>query len=329
MPRVPLKIFISYRQSDTGPQVSSLSDFLKEAFGRTAVFVDTATVQHGPRWPPQIRRSLEAAGVLLVVLGPNWFNKTNRRRLDERADWVRTEITRAIRRHIPIVTLLIGGAELPGRDLLPGLLFKLRDHLTIELSDKLWEHDISYLITKLVAIGCRRLPTRIVLMDSHTKIYERKRNRIPEEMNCHVIRRQLQALPAQAIDIEPVNRDWQGELGILARKPDLIIIHYSCLDDNGRTRRLREFLERILRDLENTEIIVYSRTKDARSKKSASEFDQHVKGLAPGFEDRVHGLVVFSPKSPPGARRQAQTFNDPDAANDLRALVRQVLAIDG
>ena len=328
MARNPLKIFVNYRQNDTGAAVSSLADYLKEAFGRKAVFVDTAAVQHGPKWPPQIKQALEASGVLLVVLGPKWFNRKNRRRLDQGEDWVRTEIASSIKRDIPIVTLLIGGAALPKRDALPADLVGLWDHLTLELSHEHWEHDVSYLINKLVDIGCRRLPTRIVLMDSHTKIYERKRNRIPEEMNCHVIRRQLQALPGQAIDIEPVNRDWRGEDAVAVRQPDLIVVHYSCLDDKGRTRRLREFLETILRNSSNTQIIVYSRTKDRRSRKSAERLDRHIKAMAPEFEDRVHGLPVFRPKPLPGQRQPSQTFNDPDTANDLRALVRSVLAID-
>jgi TIR domain len=324
----PTKIFINYRQVDTGPEVRSLSDYLKEAFGRTMVFVDTTNVGHGPKWPPQIKHALKAAGVLLVAVGPTWFNKENRRRLNTQSDWVRMEIAKSLERGIPIFPLLINGAGLPRRKSLPTRIAGLNDHQAIDLGHKSWDRDVSYLIGKLVTVGCRRLPVRIILMDSHKKIYERKPNRVPEEMNSHVIRRQLESLSGPAVEIEPVHPQWEGESGILARNPSLIIIHYSCLDEDEKTQRLRRFLDRILGASSVVEVIVYSRTNRKRSAKNARDFDVHVKAfVATDVASRVHGLAVFKPKSRSG-RREAQTFDDPDTANDLRALVRDVLTIE-
>jgi hypothetical protein len=328
--KTPLKIFVSYRQTDTGPEVRTLSDYLKEAFGRTMVFVDTANVRHGPKWPPQIQQALEAAGVLIVAVGPKWFNEENQRRLNEEGDWVRLEIARSLERDIRIIPLLVNGAQRPNPGLLPSSIADLGKHLPMPLARENWAGQVRDLIDELVAVGCRRLPMRIILMDSHTKIYGRKKNRIPEEMNSHVIRRQLESLPGQTIEIEPVNSSWRGEVGIAARNPGLIIIHYSCLDEGRKApQRLEQFLERILGDCPDVEVIVYSRTTHDRSAKFEDEFDEDIKQLVSSrFMDRVHGLPVFRPKPRRGQKSLAQTFDDPATARALRKLVTEVLAID-
>lgn len=328
MAKSPLKIFVSYRQTDTGPEVHALSEYLKEAFGRTMVFVDTANVRHGPEWPPQIRQALQSAGVLLVALGPNWFNEENLRRLDREDDWVRMEIAESLKRGIHIFPVLINGARLPMREQCPALIAGLTDHQALELDRKSWDRDVSYVIKTLTEVGCRRLPVRTILMDSHTKIYARKKNRRPEEMNSHVIRRQLETLPGQAIEIEPVNSRWRGEAAIAARNPSLIIIHYSCLDEGGKPQRLEQFLNAILDECRNVEVIVYSRTTHNRSASYAAEFDEDIKKFVPEFEERLHGLPVFRPKAKRGQKREAQNFDDPDTARDLRSLVKKALAID-
>jgi hypothetical protein len=294
------------------------------------VFVDTANVRHGPKWPPQIQQALEATGVLLVAVGPQWFSEENQCRLNEQGDWVRLEIARSLERDITIIPVLINGAQRPNPEMLPPSIIDLGKYLTMPLGRENWEGQVRDLIDELVAVGCRRLPMRVILMDSHLKIYGRKENRIPEEMNSHVIRRQLESLPGQTIEIEPVNAGWRGEVGIAARNPSLIIIHYSCLDDGRKApQRLEQFLERIMGDCPDVEVIVYSRTTQDRSAEFEDEFDEDIKELVSSkFTDRVHGLPVFWPKPRRGQKRQAQTFDDPATARDLRKMVKKVLAID-
>src|SRR3954464_11540160 len=111
MSRMPSKIFVSYRRSDTGHATRLLAATLKQAFGPDAVFVDTESIQPG-EWPEQIERGLSAADLTLVVIGARWLNIRNRRRIGEKSDWVRKEIDRSIKRKIKIVPLLID-AKLP------------------------------------------------------------------------------------------------------------------------------------------------------------------------------------------------------------------------
>jgi hypothetical protein len=321
-------IFISYRRVDTGSVVPSLAAALIQTFGAAAVFLDTDTIRLGRPWPQQIDRALEAAEILLIAMGPNWLNVTDengQRRLDQEMDWVRNEIANSIRRNIQIIPLLIGGAVRPSSDELPGDLSTLPNYPEFELRNEHWQRDISALIDHLVKNGCKRLSVaqpKIILMDSYAKVYERKP--VSGEMNSHVIERRLQGLlPPDTIDIEPVYRDWQGGDGISRKKPDLIIIHYSCMDDDrGQPRRLKQFLEKVLSTSENTKIIVYSRTSSEPSARAASAFARRIRDLVPWVKGRVYGLPIYRRKTHP------QTFSDPETASALRSLVKEVLKID-
>src|SRR5262249_4198975 len=61
--------------------------------------------------------------VLVCVIGPDWgtaADATGRRRLDDEHDIVRWEVRTALERRIPVVPVLVGGAEMPA-DLPPDL----------------------------------------------------------------------------------------------------------------------------------------------------------------------------------------------------------------
>jgi hypothetical protein len=67
-------------------------------------------------------RALVNSDVLVAVLGPDWRTLTGsegRRRLDDPTDWLRLEVGWAAEFDIPIVTVLLDGAEQPTPDQLP------------------------------------------------------------------------------------------------------------------------------------------------------------------------------------------------------------------
>jgi hypothetical protein len=77
--------------------------------------------------------------VLLAMIGPNWPIATNSEgqpRLEDPNDWVRTELTAALNRSIPVIPVLVGGADLPKVETLPNDLKKLFQYQTHELTDK-------------------------------------------------------------------------------------------------------------------------------------------------------------------------------------------------
>src|SRR5690242_10468110 len=102
----PPLIFISYRRIDSAPAARLLSGDLRAIFGLGSVFIDTNDIRIGSDWPARIDERLQAATVLLVVIGPAWLRAADefgRRRLDKPDDWVRNEIAYAIDNKLVII----------------------------------------------------------------------------------------------------------------------------------------------------------------------------------------------------------------------------------
>src|SRR5687767_6931159 len=91
-------IFISYRRSDSQHAAFALADRLRWAFGEEQVFFDRG-IRTGNAWPDELKAGLEAAEVVIVVMGRTWLTSADqwgRRRIDDPNDWVRREICTAI-----------------------------------------------------------------------------------------------------------------------------------------------------------------------------------------------------------------------------------------
>ena len=90
-----MKVFISYRRSDSQDVVGRLYDHLERRLGTQAIFKDTESISIGANFAERIRANLREANVMLVVMGPTWLSaqdKAYRRRIDDPNDWVRQEI---------------------------------------------------------------------------------------------------------------------------------------------------------------------------------------------------------------------------------------------
>ncbi len=115
------RIFVSYRRDDSAAMTGRVYDRLEARYGRDFVFMDIDTVPIGIDFRDYIDQSLNAIDVVLVVIGDLWLGITDEggRRLDNPQDNVRLEIEAALRRRIPVVPLLVGGAPVPKPDQLP------------------------------------------------------------------------------------------------------------------------------------------------------------------------------------------------------------------
>src|SRR5262245_52569809 len=99
---MPQKIFISYRRDDSAASALSIGQYLENEFGRKNVFIDI-DMRAGVKFPTVLEQRLAECKVMLVLIGPNWLNaqdEEHRRRLDDPDDWVRLEITHALKRNI-------------------------------------------------------------------------------------------------------------------------------------------------------------------------------------------------------------------------------------
>ena len=116
------KIFISYRREDAKLIVGRIFDRLKAKFGREGVFMDIDSMPAGVDFRTHLGRELSQASAALVLIGQGWADARDehgRRRLENPDDFVRIEIETMLKRGIPLVPVLFGGAPMPRPSQLP------------------------------------------------------------------------------------------------------------------------------------------------------------------------------------------------------------------
>jgi TonB family protein len=145
-------IFVSYRRNDSQGEAGRLFDDLVTHFGEQKVFMDVAGIEAGRDFRKAIEESVANCGVLLVIIGPSWLaakNEAGVRRLDDPADFVREEVAAALRRDIPVIPVLVRGAEMPRVEQLPETLTDLAYRNCVELTHARWRSDVQLLIEPL------------------------------------------------------------------------------------------------------------------------------------------------------------------------------------
>jgi len=117
-------IFISHRHSDAHWAGIMLESHIASQFTGVRIFFDLKSLKAGEVWPEGIQDNLDRCCALISVIGRTWLTVTDnfdRRRIDDEADWVRKEISTAFERGIPVIPILLDGAEIPGASDSPAL----------------------------------------------------------------------------------------------------------------------------------------------------------------------------------------------------------------
>lgn len=156
------EIFVSYRRADTGGTAGRIADRLKSRFGEDAVFFDTADMGGGVVFPQRLRRGLEDALLVLVLIGSQWESLTlpnqSRPRLFDEQDWVRQEVESALQGSKRLVPVLVNRNTMPTVNALPPALWALCNRQSEDISDQRFERDIAYLIQVIEGMGLFDLP---------------------------------------------------------------------------------------------------------------------------------------------------------------------------
>jgi hypothetical protein len=146
-------IFLSYRRADGGGYAGRIFDRLRAEFGDDAVFRDVDAIASGAHFPEAIARELQSCRVFIPIVGPGWTratDETGARRLDNPADWVRTEIAKALERKVCIVPVTVGGASVPSASELPENLRELALLQWRDLRDgDTWQGDLDLLVRRV------------------------------------------------------------------------------------------------------------------------------------------------------------------------------------
>jgi len=144
---VRCRIFINYRQSDTGDAASFLDHVLTPVFGEESVFKASRSIGAGAVFPPEIERAMGETAVALVLVGPHW---TDEQRLFEPGDWVCREIAYFLEAGVPVIPVLLGGVRrVPDTGELPRELAGLAERQTVYFRARHTAHDIPGLVRVL------------------------------------------------------------------------------------------------------------------------------------------------------------------------------------
>lgn len=146
------RFFVSYRREDSSTIVGRLCDRLAQDVGADNIFKDIDSIPFGVDFVEYLDREVEKCTVLFAVIGPTWLTADAKgaRRIDDPNDFVRIEIGSALRRKIPVVPLLVEGAEMPRLDDLPDDLKALARRNGIEIRhDPDFHADVSRLLSRI------------------------------------------------------------------------------------------------------------------------------------------------------------------------------------
>lgn len=145
-------VFVSYRRSDSSGHTGRLTDRLHREFGEARYFRDIDTIKLGSNFVQAIEAAVGSCSVFIALIGPAWASATDstgRLRLEDPNDFVRLEISSALKRKIPIIPVLVGGATLPRPESLPVEIRGLLEFEAHELSDRRWAYDLDQLIVQI------------------------------------------------------------------------------------------------------------------------------------------------------------------------------------
>jgi hypothetical protein len=116
------KIFISYRRTDSADVTGRMFDHLKLRFTRDELFKDVDSIPLGIDFRKSISDAVQSCDVVLAVIGRNWLysqDKQGNLRLSNPDDFVRIELEASLERDIPVIPVLVSGADMPEMEELP------------------------------------------------------------------------------------------------------------------------------------------------------------------------------------------------------------------
>lgn len=156
------RIFINYRRADTRWAASRLFDDLGRRFGVNRLYMDVDSIPAGADFVTHLSEHVDQCAAVLVLIGRDWLTletAEGKRRIDDPSDFVTFEITRALERGIPVVPVLVDGAEMPDAAALPEAIRPLCRRQAVRIGHESYRGDfdqIAAAISPLVGGGRRK-----------------------------------------------------------------------------------------------------------------------------------------------------------------------------
>lgn len=145
-----MRVFISYRRSDSRDISAHVATRLAADIGVDQVFIDVAGIEPGSDFRRQIDEALDGADACLVMIGAEWAGRAadGSPRIAAEGDFVRYEVAAALaKEHVRVIPVLLHGTAMP--DDLPDDIRALRDLDAVFVRHDSIEQDIEILLDTL------------------------------------------------------------------------------------------------------------------------------------------------------------------------------------
>ena len=201
-------VFISYRRTQAFV-AERIHERICDVFRSEKVFLDRTEIKPGAKFPAVIDQNLASAKVVLAIIDPTWISvqdqRTMRRRLDIKGDWVRIEIERGLREDKIIVPVLIDDAPMPRTEQLPTSLRDLASRQAVRIHRETFADDVDALIRAIRA----RLSERELqdLLDDETHPYPKVGEFKPVPVEGKWLDDMMRELPHWRIVESPIEDD--------------------------------------------------------------------------------------------------------------------------
>lgn len=147
-------VFISYRREDSAGFTRAVYDRLCDEFTEEQLFMDVDAIAPGVDFVDAIDAAIAQCDALVAIIGKQWLSieGANGPRLSDPDDYVRVEISTALRRGIRVIPLLVNDAGMPTADQLPDNLKSLARRNAMQISTTRFAADVEFLVATLKTV---------------------------------------------------------------------------------------------------------------------------------------------------------------------------------
>lgn len=117
-----MKIFISYRRSDSQDIAARIADRLNDLPGVRKVFIDVGGIVPGVNFAARIAKAIEESDVCLILIGSNWIGCDSAgglARTIDSEDFVHREVAASLTSGNRTIPIMLNDASMPSLDALP------------------------------------------------------------------------------------------------------------------------------------------------------------------------------------------------------------------
>lgn len=143
-----MRIFLSYRRSDSQDATARLADRLAALPRVKSVFLDVDSIAAGEAFPVRLRSALAEADICLVLIGKGWLGQSDTgdaARIQKDGDFVRMEVAQALQLGKRVIPVLLNEAVMPGSDQIPEDLHPLLERNALFLRHMSFNQDVEIL----------------------------------------------------------------------------------------------------------------------------------------------------------------------------------------